>query len=188
MGPLEEALSLQRPNRTIENELERPHRSIPLAEQVVAQLDSVALAKEAGFEDEVPSRRHLAEYLLEKRAAFEQAGEDVDVNLITATAPHPQEAARIANVYAEEYQRHSRRISQTGAAAPRPFLEEQVGSYESRLRALPQQSIRLAQLQRAQQGAEIERLAKVAGARWQIERAFQAAKGECGLDEYEVRR
>jgi SRSO17 transposase len=36
--------------------------------------------------------------------------------------------------------------------------------------------------------AKLERLVQVAGARWQIEQAFQAAKGECGLDEYEVRR
>ncbi|MEW2372550.1 IS701 family transposase [Streptomyces sp. NPDC006656] len=31
-------------------------------------------------------------------------------------------------------------------------------------------------------------LARVAGARWAIEECFQAAKNECGLDEYEVRR
>lgn len=34
----------------------------------------------------------------------------------------------------------------------------------------------------------LERLAEVAGKRWQIEQGFEAAKGECGLDEYEVRR
>jgi len=34
----------------------------------------------------------------------------------------------------------------------------------------------------------LERLVKVAGRRWQIEQAFEAAKSECGLDEYEVRR
>ncbi|MFI6984271.1 IS701 family transposase [Embleya sp. NPDC050154] len=31
-------------------------------------------------------------------------------------------------------------------------------------------------------------LVRVAGARWAIEESFQAAKNECGLDEYEVRR
>jgi SRSO17 transposase len=31
-------------------------------------------------------------------------------------------------------------------------------------------------------------LVRVAGTRWQIEECFQAAKNECGLDEYEVRR
>lgn len=36
--------------------------------------------------------------------------------------------------------------------------------------------------------ADLERLAKVAGRRWQIEQSFEEAKGECGLDEYEVRR
>jgi SRSO17 transposase len=35
--------------------------------------------------------------------------------------------------------------------------------------------------------AELKTLVRVAGQRWQIEQAFQAAKGECGLDHYEVR-
>ncbi|MCC4289468.1 MULTISPECIES: transposase [Halomonadaceae] len=34
----------------------------------------------------------------------------------------------------------------------------------------------------------IETLVRVAGQRWKIEQGFQTAKGECGLDEYEVRR
>jgi ParB/RepB/Spo0J family partition protein len=35
--------------------------------------------------------------------------------------------------------------------------------------------------------ATLESLVRVAGQRWQIEQAFQTAKGECGLDHYEVR-
>jgi SRSO17 transposase len=31
-------------------------------------------------------------------------------------------------------------------------------------------------------------IVRVAGARWAIEECFQAAKGECGLDHYQVRR
>ena len=34
----------------------------------------------------------------------------------------------------------------------------------------------------------IAELVRVAGSRWAIEEAFQAAKNECGLDQYEVRR
>lgn len=37
-------------------------------------------------------------------------------------------------------------------------------------------------------GTALATLVAVAGARWQIEAGFEAAKGECGLDEYEVRR
>ncbi|WP_406376974.1 IS701 family transposase [Streptomyces sp. NBC_00647] len=37
-------------------------------------------------------------------------------------------------------------------------------------------------------GTTIETLVRVAGMRWAIEEAFQAAKNECGLDQYEVRR
>lgn len=36
--------------------------------------------------------------------------------------------------------------------------------------------------------ASIEQLVKVAGQRWQIEQGFELAKGECGLDHYEVRK
>ncbi|MCG3040614.1 IS701 family transposase [Streptomyces sp. S1A] len=37
-------------------------------------------------------------------------------------------------------------------------------------------------------GTEVSELARVAGSRWAIEECFQAAKNECGLDQYEVRR
>jgi len=36
--------------------------------------------------------------------------------------------------------------------------------------------------------ASIKTLVRVAGQRWKIEQGFQTAKGECGLDHYEVRR
>lgn len=37
-------------------------------------------------------------------------------------------------------------------------------------------------------GTRLTDLAKVAGARWQVEECFQVAKNECGLDHYQVRR
>lgn len=37
-------------------------------------------------------------------------------------------------------------------------------------------------------GAGVDQLVRVAGHRWAIEECFQAAKNECGLDQYEVRR
>lgn len=37
-------------------------------------------------------------------------------------------------------------------------------------------------------GTPVAELVRIAGARWVIEEAFQAAKNECGLDQYEVRR
>ncbi len=33
----------------------------------------------------------------------------------------------------------------------------------------------------------LEKLAQVRGCHWSVEQSFQAAKGECGLDEYETR-
>ncbi len=40
----------------------------------------------------------------------------------------------------------------------------------------------------APHGTTVAELVRVAGSRWAIEECFQAAKNECGLDEYEVRR
>jgi SRSO17 transposase len=40
----------------------------------------------------------------------------------------------------------------------------------------------------APNGTTVADLVRIAGARWAIEEAFQAAKNECGLDQYEVRR
>jgi SRSO17 transposase len=40
----------------------------------------------------------------------------------------------------------------------------------------------------APEGATLAELAEVAGTRWTIEKGFERAKGEVGLDEYEVRR
>jgi SRSO17 transposase len=37
-------------------------------------------------------------------------------------------------------------------------------------------------------GTAVEELARVAGTRWTVEIGFERAKGEGGLDEYEVRR
>ena len=37
-------------------------------------------------------------------------------------------------------------------------------------------------------GTDVDQLVRVAGRRWAIEECFQAAKNECGLDQYEVRR
>ena len=37
-------------------------------------------------------------------------------------------------------------------------------------------------------GAALEELARVAGTRWAIEECFEEAKGQVGLDQYEVRR
>ena len=37
-------------------------------------------------------------------------------------------------------------------------------------------------------GLSLDMLVRVAGSRWRIEAAFEAAKSDCGLDEYEVRK
>jgi SRSO17 transposase len=39
----------------------------------------------------------------------------------------------------------------------------------------------------APQATSLEEVVRVAGSRWTMERSFEAAKGEVGLDDYEVR-
>ena len=39
----------------------------------------------------------------------------------------------------------------------------------------------------APEGTPLEKLAKIAGSRWRVEIGFEEAKGEVGLDHYEVR-
>jgi SRSO17 transposase len=38
------------------------------------------------------------------------------------------------------------------------------------------------------EGTRLESLARVAGTRWRVESCFESAKGDCGLDQYEVRK
>jgi SRSO17 transposase len=70
------------------------------------------------------------------------------------------------------------------------FSEEGLPSGRERLlvrRSLGQQAE--VKYHRAHAPAEVplEKLAQVRGSHWSVEQSFQAAKGECGLDEYETR-
>ncbi|MGW1145974.1 IS701 family transposase [Streptomyces sp. NPDC002454] len=68
------------------------------------------------------------------------------------------------------------------------------GEFPCRMRwALARRSIRRPDeiayyLAYAPLGTTVQELVRIAGTRWAIEECFQAAKNECGLDQYEVRR
>ncbi|MEU6405116.1 IS701 family transposase [Streptomyces sp. NPDC046985] len=81
-----------------------------------------------------------------------------------------------------------------GAAVQLPVIEDFDGERPSHHRwALARRRVSrpdqiASYLAYAPVGAGVDRLVRVAGLRWAIEERFQAAKNECGLDQYEVRR
>ena len=70
------------------------------------------------------------------------------------------------------------------------FSEEGLPSGRERLlvrRSLGQQAEVKCHRSNAPAEITLEKLAQVRGAHWSVEQSFQAAKGQCGLDEYETR-
>jgi hypothetical protein len=70
------------------------------------------------------------------------------------------------------------------------FSEERLPSGRERLlvrRSLDQQAEVKCHRSNAPAEVPLEKLAGVRGCHWSVEQSFQAAKGECGLDEYETR-
>ena len=70
------------------------------------------------------------------------------------------------------------------------FREEGLPSGRERLlvrRSLGQQAEVKCHRSNAPDEIPLEKLAQVRGGHWSVEQSFQAAKGECGLDEYETR-
>jgi len=70
------------------------------------------------------------------------------------------------------------------------FSEEGLPSGRERLlvrRSLGQQAEVKYHRSNAPAGIPLEKLAQVRGCHWSVEQSFEAAKGECGLDEYETR-
>jgi SRSO17 transposase len=70
------------------------------------------------------------------------------------------------------------------------FSEEGLPSGPERLlvrRSLGQQAELKYHRSNASAEVSLEKLAQVRGGHWSVEQSFQAAKGECGLDEYETR-
>jgi SRSO17 transposase len=109
--------------------------------------------------------------------------------------PHHRTVAEIANDFP---QRAWQRVScGPGAKGPRVYqwLYQPYGSTEDGwcrgllVRRHPKRrSERAYYLTRAPVGTSLQTLVEIAGRRWTIESGFEQAKGEVGLDQYEVRR
>jgi len=132
--------------RALSNELGILRNSAELATRVAEAI--VATAETAGAKDRFPilaptedgrepSIREIA-FRLRERVRFSPLS-DQDMIVITAESTTPEEAAVIANRYAEEYERYSRERSRESLAAAREFVEKQVEQRRQELEELERQ-------------------------------------------------
>lgn len=118
--------------RTLPGELYIIQNSYSIAQRVRERLREMHEEKQAagelGTDEQIfPARGY---------ATFSQAGRDVSAILVTATSPDPEEAARLANLYAEEYVKVTQEANRSSLSTSRQYLEEQ----EQRRRAELQQA------------------------------------------------
>lgn len=121
--------------------------SMELAENVAAELKATARASDAYNEEQFPilydeegdtlATSDVADRLpdhMNFRASSSQG-----MIRIYASSESPEEAASIANIYAQEYQNFTREQSRAGVAAARGFLEDQLAKREEQIRQLENQ-------------------------------------------------
>ncbi len=90
-----------------------------------------------GEQDSLLSNRQVATQLFEQ-VEFVPLPEQRMIQ-ISASSPVPEEAAAIANFYAQEYRKYSREQARASISATREFLEEQVVKRRKELRRLQEQ-------------------------------------------------
>ena len=140
-----------RDGRSLENEIGKLQFSGDLIQRVVERIAETADAMEDAtarqyfpvlFDDE-GGRRSSADVAraVRGRMSFSAMGAQSMIR-INAWSPVPEEASRLANIYAEEYQVYARESSRAGAAAAREFLEEQVARRGERLDDIDDQLVR----------------------------------------------
>ncbi len=123
---IESILSFGGDSRTLYNEVEILRQSVPLAERVAARLgEADAMPMTRGEEGDPLSVGQVARTMLEKHVGFAPVNDRADLIRITASSTSPEEAALVANFYAEEYLRRSQETSRASISSSRSFLEEQ---------------------------------------------------------------
>ncbi len=139
---------------TLPNELGRLQHSQELSLRVAARLaeaDSI-LDSRAFFPIlETPEGGNqsleIVAYLLFDQVTFTEL-HDQDMIEIAAVSTVPEEAARIANLYAEEYRKLALEESRASVVAARTFLEEQVANLTSELDDIDDQVVTYSQSRR----------------------------------------
>ena len=140
-----------REGRSLENEIGKLQFSGDLIQRVVERIVETADAMEEATArqyfpvlfDEDGERRGSADVAraVRDRMSFSAMGAQSMIR-INAWSPVPEEASRLANIYAEEYQVYARESSRAGAVAAREFLEEQVERRGERLDDIDDQLVR----------------------------------------------
>ncbi len=124
---------------------------------VVGHADRFPLLAPAVDGDSLPSRADVARRVGESLAFQVEQGQDMIS--IRAVSPAPEEAARLANVYAEEYEKLARESSRARVVAARTFLEQQVDRLGGDLDAIDGSVASFSQRRRvAERGAAGERV------------------------------
>lgn len=127
----------------LDREIGLLRNSAQLSERVAERLRETAETQSGEFpiltgeEGEPLSTVELGEQILEQ-VSF-TGSSDQGIITITVESQGPEEAAAIANLYAEEYQQFSVEQSRAGVVAAREFLEEQVERREREIEELEQQ-------------------------------------------------
>ena len=124
--------------RALVNEVEILRQSLSLAERVLQHLPEATLhrmTEEADLTPEQASLSRIAEFMLEERLSFEAASDEEAAKLIriTAKSTDPEEAAALANGYAQEYSLRSRESSRADVTSRRAFLEVQTRAQRAKL-------------------------------------------------------
>ena len=143
--PEQPAAAFFRRERNLGNELLVLNESLPLAEDVAAQLIQmktlpgtdrpISVLQGVGLgpdgqpveTDSSLTVREVALRLQQTQVTASQQSTEADAIRVVAVSTVPAEAELIANAYAEAFVRMTRESSREGVSASREFLEEQVG-------------------------------------------------------------
>lgn len=139
---IESLLSFGGDSRTLYNEVEILRQSVPLAERVAARLSSVTPGPTPLMQDDEGALRpvgDMARAMLEERVRFAPVSDYADLIRITANSTSPDEAALVANLYAEEYLKRSQETSRASISSSRSFLEGQEEKRREELRLVEDQ-------------------------------------------------
>lgn len=130
---LAEGGAFARNDRSLSNELTVLRNSISIARSVADRLLEEQLIPGTDitlpmlYDDEgfARSADEIALHLVQDAVRFTPEGRDVDVIRVTATSTNPDEAALLANLYAEAYIQATQHASRARMMASRNFLERQ---------------------------------------------------------------
>ena len=142
---------LFRNERNLANEILVLQQSMPLAERAARRLMEFGSIPETGGQmtilrpvvtevgERAPTELEIAFRLQSRYVSVAQQGQDADALNVSAVSTNPDEAALIANVYAESFVDLSQEQSRSGVRASRQFLENQVSDRGEELQQLDSQ-------------------------------------------------